>query len=223
MSEENKDYFGLNSDGILKPAPGSKLNFEESEADEKETDTKDEGKKPEKVKAKLTFSIKQVILIIIIAVVAACAVTLTVVSKVNNVNPFSYISGEIHKDQLVNKWQSQNASGLSAYEFFDDGTYKSYIFNFPLSGNYSVRGDILTLTNPNTAQNVVYKYSIHGDKLSLTLIEENGTPMSGIDTDVFDKVDMFNQKTFSDLLDEIQEKNEAEAETQAETEATTAN
>jgi hypothetical protein len=191
MSEENKDYFGLNSEEEIKPAADSNLN-EESPA------------KTEK-KAKVSFTVPQVVLIVVVAVIAVLAIVLTSVSFVTDVNPISYISGEIHQSKLVNKWQSQDAPGLSAYEFFDDGTYKSYISTFSFNGNYTVQGDRLTLENPNSGQSVVYKYAIHGNTLTITLIEENGTEFSDRDPLKFDRVDMFNQKSFQDMLDELQE------------------
>lgn len=206
MSEESKDYFGIED---LKPAPDSKLNEEKTE----EADAKP----AEKTKAKLTFSVKQVILIVLVAVIAAGAVSLTIVSFVKDVNPISYISGEIHQAKLVNKWQSQDAPGLSAYEFFEDGTYKSYISTFSFSGNYTVQGDVLTLTNPNTSQNVVYRYKISGDTLTMTLTEENGTSFSDREPIKFDRVDMFNQKSISDIIDNLQEDNTTEVVTEAET------
>lgn len=206
MSEENKDYFGLNSDKDeeLKPASDSKLN------EEKPAETEQKQKK-----AKLSFSTSQVILIVVLAVVATFVIALTTISFVSDVNPISYISGEIHQAKLVNKWQSQDAPGLSAYEFFDDGTYKSYISTFSFNGSYTVKGDKLTLANPNSGQNVVYKYGIYGNTLTLTLIEENGTSFNDRDPIKFDRVDAFNQKSFQDMLDDLQ--NEATTASEATT------
>lgn len=203
MSEDNKDYFGLNNkEEELKPAEGSKLN-EDASAEKA-------GEKP--AKAKLTFSIGQVILIVVIALIAAFAIGVTTVSLIKDVNPVSYISGELHKAKLVNKWQSQDAPGLSAYEFFEDGTYSSYISTFSFKGNYSVQGDKLTLTNPESGQTIVYQYSIVRNTLTITLIEENGVQFNDRNPLKFDRVDMFNQKSLSDMLEDLQEQAEASTE-----------
>ena len=205
MSEENKDYFGLNNKDELTTATENET--------EKTAETTEE--KPAKKKAKITFSLPQVILIVVLVLLAAFAIAITSISYVKDVNPISYISGELHQAKLVNKWQSQDAPGLSAYEFYDDGTYKSYISTFSFNGNYTVKGDKLTLTNPNTGQNVVYKYGIYGNTLTMTLIEENGTTFDDREPLRFDRVDVLNQKSLSDMLDDLKEDTTEESTTEA--------
>ena len=39
------------------------------------------------------------------------------------------------------------------------------------SGEYTVKGNKITLTNPNTNAQVVYKYKVKGKVLKLTLME----------------------------------------------------
>ena len=155
-----------------------------------------------KAKGKKVFTTKQVVLLVVIAVLAVLAIGTVVICSVANVNPVAYIAGEMSKDTLVNKWQSQTAPGLSAYEFFDDGTYTSYLSTYSFDGEYEVEGDKLILKNPNSNQNVIYKYSIVGDTLTLTLTDSNGTEMDGREPNKFDRVDSFNQKSIQDIIDE---------------------
>lgn len=155
-----------------------------------------------KAKSKKVFTTKQVVLLVVIAVLAVLAIGTVVICSVANVNPVAYIAGEMSKDKLVNKWQSQTAPGLSAYEFFDDGTYTSYLSTYSFDGEYEVEGDKLILKNPNSNQNVIYKYSIVGDTLTLTLTDSNGTEMDGREPNKFDRVDSFNQKSIQDIIDE---------------------
>ena len=137
-----------------------------------------------------------------VTVLAVLAIGTAVICSVANVNPVSYIAGEVNKDKLVNKWQSQTAPGLSAYEFFDDGTYTSYLSTYSFDGEYEVEGDKLILKNPNSNQNVIYKYSIVGNTLTLTLADQNGTEMEGSEPNKFDRVDSLNQKSIQDIIDE---------------------
>lgn len=171
-------------------------------------------------KAKKVFTTKQVILMVIIAVLVVIAAGTTIICVVTSTNPVTYIAGEANKGKLVNKWQSQTAPGLSAYEFFEDGTYTSYLSTYTFDGEYEVQGDNLILKNPNSNQNVVYKYSIIGDTLSLTLTDSNGDEMTGSEPNKFDRVDSFNQKSLQDIIDQYrnsasQEDQSTEADTSA--------
>lgn len=157
-------------------------------------------------KAKHTFTTGQIILSVVLAFIAALALITTVVCSVNHINPVSYIAGEASKDKLVNKWQSQSATGLTAYEFYDDGTYSYYFSILSFDGQYDVKGDRLTLTNGKTAQCVRYKYSIVGDVLSLTLIHENGTEFEDKPPVKYDRVDSLNQKSVNDWIESAKEK-----------------
>ncbi|MCC8015870.1 MAG: DUF5640 domain-containing protein [Clostridiales bacterium] len=169
-----------------------------------------------KIKLKKDFTTKQVIIIVVAAVIAVCAIASAVIFAVNDINPVSYIAGEINQGKLVGKWQSREAPGLSAYEFYDDGTYSSYISTFSFDGDYSVQGDRLSLINTVTGQTVVYKYSIVGGTLSLTLIEQNGTQFKDKDATKFDSVTSLNQKSLQDLIDSAKSTTEAADTTTAE-------
>ncbi len=163
----------------------------------------------EKIKAKKPkhiFTTKQLIISIVIAVFAAAIVTGTIVCAINHVNPVSYVAGEANKGKLVGKWQSQNAPGLSAYEFFEDGTYSSYISTYSFDGEYDVKGDKLVLKNTKTNQEATYKYAINGSTLSLTLVNTNGSDLDDKEPNKYDKVDSLNQKSISQMLDAYKEK-----------------
>lgn len=152
---------------------------------------------------KMVFSAKQVMLIVVIAVVVVCLAGTGIICAKNNINPVSYIAGEVTKNQIVGKWQSQTVPGLSAYEFYDDGTYTSYISTYTFDGEYVIEGDKLTLKNTSSNQSVTYKYSIVGDTLSLVLVNQNGSEFTDSESSKFDKVDTLNQKSITEMLDEI--------------------
>lgn len=177
----------------------NKTNVNETATDEVVEETK--AKKPKHI-----FTTKQLIISIVIAVFAAAIVTGTVVCAINHVNPVSYVAGEANKGILVGKWQSQNAPGLSAYEFFEDGTYSSYISTYSFDGEYDVKGDKLVLKNTKTNQEATYKYAINGSTLSLTLVNTNGSDLDDKEPNKYDKVDSLNQKSISQMLDAYKEK-----------------
>ena len=106
----------------------------------------------------------------------------------------------------MGKWQSESAPGLSAYEFFEDGTYSSYISTYSFDGEYSVKGDKLILKNTKTNQEATYKFSVSSSTLSLTLINTNGSDFDDKDASKYDKVDSLNQKSISQMLDAYKEK-----------------
>lgn len=167
---------------------------------ENKTDSEVKAKKP-----KMVFSTKQVIAIVVLVVVILGFATTGIICAKNNVNPVSYIAGEITKNKIVGKWQSQTAPGLSAYEFYDDGTYTSYISTYTFDGEYEIEGDRLTLKNTSNNQSVTYKYSIVGNTLSIVLVNQNGSEFTDSESSKFDKVDSLNQKSISDMLDELAE------------------
>lgn len=177
----------------------NKTNVNETATDEVVEEIK--AKKPKHI-----FTTKQLIISIVIAVFAAAIVTGTVVCAINHVNPVSYVAGEANKGKLVGKWQSQNAPGLSAYEFFEDGTYSSYISTYSFDGEYDVKGDKLVLKNTKTNQEATYKYAINGSTLSLTLVNTNGSDLDDKEPNKYDKVDSLNQKSISQMLDAYKEK-----------------
>ena len=116
-------------------------------------------------------------------------------------------------EQLIGKWQSQKSPGLTAYVFYDDGTYDSYISTVNFSGNYEVKGNKLTIRNPNTNKDIVYKFSVNEKVLSLTVIEEDGKEPEDSEVNKYDRVDELNQKSLSDLIGELADSKETSEDT----------
>lgn len=168
-----------------------------------------------KTKSPKTFSKKQMIASIVIAVVLAVAICLGAVCIANDFNPISYSLSVItnDKDKIIGKWQSRDMPGLSAYEFHEDGDYDSYISSFNFSGQYEIKGNELTLINTKSQEEIVYRFSVNGDTLSLTLIEDasNGK-VDDDETIKFDRVDTLNQKSIFDMLGDLKQDTEETTE-----------
>lgn len=114
-------------------------------------------------------------------------------------------------DQIVGKWQSQKNPGLSAYIFYEDGTYDSYISTANFSGNYEVDGNKLILKNPSTAKEITYKFSVNEKELSLTVIDD-AIATDEKEVSKYDRVDELNQKSFADIIGELKESKETTTE-----------
>lgn len=110
-------------------------------------------------------------------------------------------------NQIVGKWQSQKNPGLSAYIFYEDGTYDSYISTANFSGNYEVDGNELILKNPSTAKEITYKFSVNEKELTLTIIDE-ALATDEKEVSKYDRVDELNQKSFADIIGELKEDKE---------------
>ncbi len=143
----------------------------------------------------------------IIAIIVAIVLVIVIVPSsiyciVNKESPAQMLSDTFtsSEKQLLGKWQGE--TGVSAYEFYEDGSYDSYLSTFSFSGNYSLDGNKLTLTNPATAGHVVYKISVTEKKLVLTLYSENGTEVAKDEQTKleFDKVTHISTKSINDLI-----------------------
>ncbi len=159
-------------------------------------------------------------MITVIAVIVALLIAMSIYCVSTEQTPPEAIKSIFSSDEelLVAKWQSQSAPGLSAYVFYDDGTYDSYLSSVNFSGKYTVKGNKLTLRNPDTEKDIVYKYKITGKVLTLTLFEEDGEKVETPEESKYDKVDELNQKTLSDLIGEIQADKEKKDSTEKSTE-----
>lgn len=167
-------------------------------------------KKQLKTAHKIIIAIVTVIIALVIAMGAYCVATdQTPVDATKTI----FSSDE---DLLIAKWQSQSAPGLSAYVFYEDGSYDSYLSSVNFSGEYTVKGNKLTLRNPDTEKDIVYKYKITGKVLTLTLIEEDGKEVENPEESKYDQVDELKQKTLSDLIGELQKDKEEKENTENE-------
>lgn len=119
-------------------------------------------------------------------------------------------------EQIVGKWQSQDNPGITAYVFYDDGTYDSYISTVNFSGDYEVDGNKLILKNPSTSKEIIYRFTVNEKELSLTVIEEDGEESETKENSKYDRVDEINQKSLLDIIGEAKEEETTEATTQAE-------
>lgn len=189
-NEDNKDL--LNFDSAEK---------KNNEAEEKENEVK-ETKKDKKPKTAIDK--KKLITIIVAVVLVVIILPSGIYCIVHKENPVQMLTDTFSssESQLVGKWQG--ASGVSAYEFNEDGTYKSYISSFDFSGTYTVDGKKLTLYNTATSGSVEYKINVTAKKLTLTLTKENGVATKGDEKDKieFDRVDSIKTKSISDIIDQ---------------------
>lgn len=189
-NEDNKDL--LNFDSAEK---------KENEVEEKETEVKETKKNK---KPKTAIDKKKLITIIVAVVLVVIILPSGIYCIVHKENPVQMLTDTFSssESQLVGKWQG--ASGVSAYEFNEDGTYKSYISSFDFSGTYTVDGKKLTLYNTATNGSVEYKINVTAKKLTLTLTKENGVATKGDEKDriEFDRVDSIKTKSISDIIDQ---------------------
>lgn len=107
------------------------------------------------------------------------------------------------EDQLIGKWESQKSPGLSAFIFYEDGSYDSYLSTVNFSGEYEINGNKLHLKNPTTSKEIVYKFSVNEKELSLQVVEEDGEKSETKDESKYTRVDELNQKTLTDLIGDL--------------------
>ena len=109
-----------------------------------------------------------------------------------------------NEKQIIGKWQTEDDKGMAtgAYEFYDDGTYKSYNAlagnDYALEGDYTLKGSKLTLKGSKST--AVYKYSINGQNLSLTLLTIDDVKQEDQDKFVYKSVEHINVPTLIDAL-----------------------
>jgi hypothetical protein len=160
------------------------------------------------------LSKKQIIIIIVVAVLVLALIVPSGVYMIrHDENPVQMMQDLTTPDdeQIVAKWQGEKAA--NGYEFFDDGTYQSYISTFSYDGEYEIDGNRLILTNPESDGKVIYRFSVNGEHLNLTLIESNGEEPEVKEKHTFTKVEHFNMKSPLDILrDFVDEANKSETQ-----------
>ena len=172
------------------------------------------------------LSKKQIIIFSVIAVFIIALLAWGGISIARHEDPITAMNDVITgKDALIGNWQGEKA--ITAYVFYSDGTYQSYISSYPIDGTYELKGNKITLKALNADGSVTYKYSIRGDTLTLTLVDSNGTAPEEEEEHTFTKVDQLNMKDpieiIQDFAEEIQGTTDAngEQETEEATEAET--
>lgn len=156
------------------------------------------------------LSAPKIIAIVVAVIIVIVGVSSAVYCISTDQNPAQAFSSVVksNDEKILGKWQSQSKPGLFAFVFYDDGSYDSYISTVNFSGKYEINGNKLTLTNPQTAKDIIYKFSVNEKVLKLTLIEEDGVKPEESEENSFDKVDELNQKSFTDLLGELKQSND---------------
>lgn len=154
------------------------------------------------------FKRNQIIIICVIAVLLIVLVPSAIYCTVNSETPVEMLNDMFtsNEEQLIGNWQGEK--GLTAYAFKEDGTYESFISSFSYTANYFADSSKLTLSNAATPGTVVYKYSIHGDTLTLRLIEENGKEPEEKEEYTYKKVDTIHSQSFVDFLKDYAESHE---------------
>lgn len=159
----------------------------------------------------LSFKVKKLnkkqIIAIVIAVVFVVLVAIPgIYCAVHQETPAEMIADMFtsNEKQIIGKWQTEDDKGMAtgAYEFYDDGTYKSYNAiagnDYALEGDYTLKGSKLTLKGSKST--AVYKYSINGQNLSLTLLTIDDVKQEDQDKFVYKSVDHINVPTLIDAL-----------------------
>lgn len=146
----------------------------------------------------------KLVFVIIFSLLVMILVPTGIYSAVERINPIKMVTSAFSSDNsalLIGKWQNDSRS--SAYEFFDDGTYESYFSTFSYQGDYTVKGDEITLSNPSSDSTVVYKFSVSKKTLSMTIVQEAGLTSENNQTAEYNRVDRIEMKSLSDLLGTI--------------------
>ena len=196
---------------------------DEKEIEPPEEEKKDDKKKKRKKSTKssasddgtktvtLSFKVKKLnkkqIIAIVIAVVLVVFVAIPgIYCAVHQESPADMIADMFtsNEKQIIGKWQTEDDKGMAtgAYEFYDDGTYKSYNAvagnDYALEGDYTLKGSKLTLKGSKST--AVYKYSINGQNLSLTLLTIDDVKQEDQDKFVYKSVEHINVPTLIDAL-----------------------
>lgn len=166
----------------------------------------EENKENKNEKKPLTKS-KKVVLIVVCCLLAAVLIGGGVFCIATEQNPVEAVQGIFTSKEaaICANWQSQDKPDLVAYVFYENGTYDSFLSNFNFDGEYSIDGNKLSLYNPDTEKRFVYKFTIYGDVLTLTLLEEDGKAVEEQEVSKFDRVDELNMKSLTDIIGQIQE------------------
>ena len=147
----------------------------------------------------------KIALVIIACILAVIIIPSGIYCAVEKVTPAQMVSNIVvsNADRIVGKWQ--NEAGSNAYEFYENGTYDSYFSTFSYSGDYTVDGDELTLSNPNNDSTVVYKIKVSKDSLSMKVYKQSGLEANQDEetTAEFKRVERIQTKTIDELLDSI--------------------
>lgn len=147
----------------------------------------------------------KVILAIVICIVLAVVVPTGIYCAVKQESPAKVIRSIVvsNEERIIGKWQ--NEARTSAYEFKENGTYESFFSTFSYTGDYSVKGDELTLSNPSSDSTVTYKIKVNKNELTMIAIKEAGldTDESQESSSTYKRVDRIQTKSISQIFEDI--------------------
>lgn len=174
-----------------------------------------------KSKKKISVSKKGIIIAVVclLAVIIIGGGVFCIVTEQNPVEAVQSIFTS-REEAILGNWQSQDKPDLVAYVFYENGTYDSFLSNFNFDGEYTIDGNKLSLYNPDTEKRLVYKFTIYGDVLTLTLIEEDGEEVKDQEVSKYDKVDELNMRSLTDIIGQLKDEHD---EKESSTETTTEN
>lgn len=176
-----------------------------------------------KAKKKISVSKKGIIIAVVclLAVIIIGGGVFCIVTEQNPVEAVQSIFTS-REEAILGNWQSQDKPDLVAYVFYENGTYDSFLSNFNFDGEYTIDGNKLSLYNPDTEKRMVYKFTIYGDVLTLTLIEEDGEEVKDQEVSKYDKVDELNMRSLTDIIGQLKDEHD-EKESESSTETTAEN
>lgn len=162
-----------------------------------------------KSKKKISVSKKGIIIAVVclLAVIIIGGGVFCIVTEQNPVEAVQSIFTS-REEAILGNWQSQDKPDLVAYVFYENGTYDSFLSNFNFDGEYTIDGNKLSLYNPDTEKRLVYKFTIYGDVLTLTLIEEDGEEVKDQEVSKYDKVDELNMRSLTDIIGQLKDEHD---------------
>lgn len=168
--------------------------------------------------SKLTAPQKKLIIGIVCALLALLLIGGGVYCGVTDQNPKEAVVGIFtpRKQAICASWDSQDKPGVLAFVFYSDGTCDRYISTWNFDCEYTVEGNKLTIEDRDTEKKLVYRFSIVGKVLTLTLLEEDGKEPEEQQVTKFDQVDELHMKSLTDMINDVKEK-QAEKQSEATT------
>lgn len=155
-------------------------------------------------KKKLFLKWLKIFAVVLAVLIGIAAITTGIYCAVKKQNPITTVSSFFKSDkkEIIGIWESENIKGATAFVFRDDGTYDRYFSTVNFTGTYKLDGNKIILTNPDSELELVYKYSISGDKMTMNTIDKGKDLGEKIS---YKKVDRLNQKTLDELIAESKE------------------
>jgi len=158
--------------------------------------------------SKLTAVQKKLIIGIVCALLGLLLIGGGIYCGVTDQNPKEAVVGLFTpRDQAIcANWDSQDKPGVLAFVFYSDGTCDRYISTWNFDCEYTIKGNKLTIEDADTKKTLVYRFSIVGKVLTLTLLEEDGKEAEEQQVTKFDQVDELHMKSLNDMINDAKEK-----------------